>query len=85
MNKPYVLFNLREAKEELLSLIEELESSDDCDPDDLMGSMQHLYSHINIAWNARNSSEEQATKCTEEDFKKWIRFPDDLDVDAFSK
>jgi hypothetical protein len=42
---------------------------------------QHLYHHPNTAWNAREESSERVTACSEEDFDRWRRFPQDLGLE----
>jgi hypothetical protein len=32
--------------------------------------MAHLYHHLNTAWNARESSEERARVCSQEDYEQ---------------
>ena len=76
MNKPYILFNLREALQELQSTISEIEASPDYDYGEYVVAMSHLYHHINTAWNARDASEAEANECSEENFYKWRKFPD---------
>lgn len=76
MNKSYVLFNLREALEELHRTIDEIENSPDYDYGEYTVAMSHLYHHINTAWNARNVSEVEAQECGEANFHKWRQFPD---------
>jgi len=40
--------------------------------------MQHLYHHVNTAWNARDATETQVEKATDDDFNRWSQFPTDL-------
>jgi hypothetical protein len=42
--------------------------------------MSHLYHHVNTAWNARNSTNEESMECSDEDFNRWGRYPSDLEV-----
>ncbi len=81
MNKDYVLFNLREAQEELLSTIRSMETEPDYGEGEFSVAMMHLYHHINTAWNAREATAKQAEDCSEQDFNAWRRFPSDLAVD----
>jgi hypothetical protein len=76
VNRDYVLYNLREAQEELERTIRELEKDSDYDFGEFVVAMSHLYLHINTAWNARDATKSQAEKCSEADFDKWRRFPD---------
>jgi predicted transposase YbfD/YdcC len=78
MNKDYILYNLHEARRQLSETIKELESDEEYDNGSLIVDMQHLYHHINTAWNARNSSGAESQECREEDFYKWRKFPEDI-------
>jgi hypothetical protein len=75
MNRDYVLYHLREAAEELTRTIAEIENKADYDDVEFEAAMQHLYHHVNTAWNAREASEETARECSEKDFHAWRQFP----------
>ncbi|MHC4545354.1 MAG: hypothetical protein ACYSYL_12670 [Planctomycetota bacterium] len=77
MNKDFVLFNLREAAKALQKIIKNIDSQPDYDPGEYIVEMTHLYHHVNTAWNAQNVDQEDAEKCSEEDFFKWRQFPKD--------
>jgi hypothetical protein len=77
MNKNTILSDLREAKEELDSLIAEIENDDEFDFDNYYVSMQHIYHHLNTAWNIRKESEETIKEYTEDNFRRWSQFPKD--------
>ena len=78
MKKKYVLYNLKEAREELDRTISDIQ--EDPDYGDFVVAIQHLYHHINTAWNARDASEDETEQCSQENFKKWSQFPTDLDM-----
>ena len=78
MNKDYILLNLREALEEIEHLVRKLQSDPACGEPDLRIGMVHAYHHMNIAWNARNSTKEQTFERTSEQFESWGRFPEDI-------
>jgi len=80
MARDYILWNLREAAEELSRTISALESDADYTEAELMLAMGHLYHHLNTAWNARHATTARIEACSEEDFKAWSQFPDDLPV-----
>lgn len=82
MNKDYVLYNLKEAREEIETTIREIASEEDYGHGDYSVAMTHLYHHINTAWNARDASEIEAKECSEEDFLAWRQYPKDLDMDC---
>jgi len=75
MNRKLVLFNLKEAKEELDRTIEAIEKDSRYGVAEYMVAMSHLYHHLNTAWNARRSSDRRAKNCSEKDFEDWREFP----------
>lgn len=82
VNRPYVLFHLREAMEQLQETIAALETDQDFGVIEFRGDMEHLYNHLNTAWNARNASDEQCSPLSHEDFVTWRQFPSDIDLSA---
>lgn len=80
MNKEYVLFNLREAVEELQRTITEIETEPDYGEPEFQVAMEHAYHHVNHAWNARNASAEESSECSDANFAKWRAFPRDIDL-----
>ena len=74
----YTLWNLKEAAEELSRIITRLESGTDDGEFDTGVPISHVYHHLNTAWHARAASEEQVEECSEDDFLRWRRFPEDL-------
>jgi len=42
--------------------------------------MEHLYHHINSAWNGREASDTAVKACTQEDFERWRQFPTDIEL-----
>ena len=51
MNREWVLFQLREGQEELNRTIAEIAADPDYDVGEFIVAMQHLYHHLNTAWN----------------------------------
>jgi len=80
MNKDYILFNLREALEQLNDTIISLENNDGYGIEEYEVDIKHLYHHINTAWNAKKATEKQGTECSERNFLKWRNFPQDVDM-----
>ena len=81
MNRDHTLFHLREAAEELQRTIAGMEVSPDYDYGEFWVAMQHLYHHLNTAWNARDESPERVAACSKEDFVRWRQFPQDLGLE----
>ncbi len=73
------LFHLKEAKEELEEIITAIENKSERSFD---VSMQHLYHHVNFAWNTRNVADEEIDQNNPEDFNAWRQFPRDLDMNT---
>jgi hypothetical protein len=82
MNKGYIKYNLEEGQNQLEQIINELNSNSEYDFEDYIEDMTHLYHHINTAWNARSSTQEQSEKCSESDFMKWRVFPNDIEMSS---
>jgi len=80
MNREFVLFNLREAAEEIARTISEIEATPDYGFGEFSVAVQHLYHHVNTAWNAQNASPERAHACSQEDFDAWRQFPRDIEM-----
>lgn len=78
MNKEYILYNLKEAFGELNSIIQEIENDATYEYGDFVIPMQHLYHHLNTAWNSRDSTKDESVECTEVNFEKWRQFPTDI-------
>lgn len=75
MNRNYVLFNLREAMSELERTIRGIETDAAFGHGDFVVAMSHLYHHLNTAWNARESSDDEVRECSQQNFDKWRQFP----------
>jgi len=80
MNKEYILYNLKEALKQLSNTIHDLETDKNYEYGDFRVDMEHLYHHVNTAWNAKNSSEEESRECSESNFQIWRQFPVDIDL-----
>ena len=78
MNARFIASNLKEAEEELRGLITRLESGEQVSFEDYHVAMAHIYHHLNSAWNGRDATDEQWRECTDEDYQKWQKFPQDL-------
>ena len=78
MNREWVLFQLREGQEELNRTIAEIAADPDYDVGEFIVAMQHLYHHLNTAWNSRDETPARVEAAGEDDFYTWRRFPDDI-------
>jgi len=80
MNNQYILFHLREAREQIEQTIAAIQSDPEYDYGDYVVEMSHLYHHVNTDWNARDSNEERVGACSQEDFDKWRKMPGNDDL-----
>ena len=80
LNNDYIKYNLEEAKSEIETILKDLSSDSEYQEGDFWPSIQHLFHHINTAWNARDVSPEEAAKVSQRSFTKWRQFPSDLEM-----
>ena len=80
MNRDHMLFHLREAHEQLVQTIKEVHENRAYDIGEYYVDMQHLYHHLNTAWNGRDAASEQVQNVTDELFQRWSRYPDPEDL-----
>lgn len=78
INKEVLIYQLNEARIELVDIISDLKSNSEFEEYDIFISLQHVYSHLNFAWNARGETLERILEGTDQDFRKWETFPIDL-------
>ena len=70
-----ISYNLEDALEELQKLDKIISSGDLPDEVEFRIAMQHIYHHLNFAWNTRH---EPIANVTKEQFDQWGKFPSDL-------
>ena len=80
MHKDWVLYHLEEAADALQKLISDASSDPEYGEEELAVDMQHLYHHINTAWNARNTVPTDVEPGTDRLFNEWSKFPSDLEM-----
>jgi hypothetical protein len=59
-----------------IDLLKRQEERNPLDEMTLFISFEHAYHHLNFAWNCRRTPEERVWRCADNDFSRWIRFPD---------
>ena len=67
--------NLREAKEEIESILSNISSLEKYDEEEFKVALEHAYHHLNFSWNIRNADEERVIRCSEKDFEEWSKYP----------
>jgi hypothetical protein len=80
LNKASIVFNLEEALEELTSTLDNIKNAENYSNADFRVAMEHLYHHINFAWNTRNMPAKEVGKLDGRKFYKWRRFPPDINL-----
>ena len=78
MNKRLVAFHLSEAVEQLQSMMDEIPRDNEYGYGEFLVEMQHVYYHLNTAWNAKDVSDAVAEPGSDELFNRWGQFPTDL-------
>jgi hypothetical protein len=82
MNRDWVLFHLAEAADALRQAIEEISDTPDYGDPEFAVDMQHIYHHINTAWNSRNSDPSDVEPGSDALFTAWSQLPVDLEMMA---
>ncbi len=77
MEKDYAIFNLTEAKDAIEQLLSEMQSDADYDIGNYQVDMQHIYWHINSAWNGKGFNMTSDT-LTDALYESFIQYPTDL-------
>ncbi len=78
MNLKVVSSNIQEALEELEKIRDKINSKT-INEVEFQVQLQHVYHHLNFAWNVRHQKSERYRNMTDEDFKVWGKYPTDLD------
>lgn len=80
LNREWVLAHLREACESLAETISQIEQDGDYADPEFFIAIQHVYNHLNTAWNSRAVSQKDLDASGSAEFSAWRRFPNDLDL-----
>jgi hypothetical protein len=75
-----ISYNLEDALEELQKLDGLISSGNMPDEIEFQIAMQHIYHHLNFAWNTRHDPIENYTDLTQDQFVKKGWFPEDLEL-----
>ena len=80
MNRSLIQFHLEEALEELVETLDAIKNERIYSDSDFRTGMEHLYHHLNFAWNTRNLSSQYVNDHTDETFYELRKFPLDIDL-----
>ena len=72
--------NIAEAREELEVIEAKIDSDEMLDEVEYQIKMEHVYHHLNFAWNVRNISRDRYVNLTDQDFNKFGKFPEDIEL-----
>jgi len=76
-----IIQDLIDAKEDLGKLETQVHSANYPDDIEFKITMQHIYHHLNFAWNARNILPDEYAHQSQMDFETLGKFPTDLYFD----
>ena len=80
MNYRIVVSNLNQASQALQDTILKIQKQknvldENIIEDEFEINLQHVYHHLNIAWNARHASIQKYTNMKDADFNEWSKYP----------
>jgi len=78
MNRDQVLLHLSEAGYAIAKTIRDLREDPEYGDAEYWVDVQHIYHHLNTAWNSRAASKSQIASATDADFNRWNAFPRDF-------
>jgi len=76
MNTKFIIYNFQEIQEEVEILLHKAGSG--LSHEQFYKSVQHLYHHLNIAWNARSTEPGVVFDLDDPRMDLWKEFPKDL-------
>ena len=79
LNWKIIESNIREAREELEKIEEQIAKSKKPTEIELELSLRHAYHHLNFVWHVRHIETEKYSKLTQSDFIRWGKFPKGFD------
>lgn len=72
------MWNLAEAREQIEQIESRAAGKKKPSEIELQIWMEHVYHHLNFAWNVRHESTEKYSNLSDEDFNKWSEFPAEI-------
>lgn len=82
MNSKFITYNFQEIQEEVEVILRDMKAGGMTE-DKFRKSVQHIYHHLNTAWNGRNAPGDALDVPHSELLKKWEKFPTDMRVDLY--
>jgi hypothetical protein len=84
LNKKIILYNIKEAREQLEE-IEKLFEENNLTEIDLQLKLEHTYHHLNFAWNIRFLTDKRFKELSDNDFNEWSKYPKELEIYKIEK
>ena len=81
INWEIVLSDIADARSDLQYIEHRVKSGHALNEEEFRVTLQHVYHHLNFAWNARHQSTERYANLTDEDFISWGQYPADIDYE----
>ena len=79
MNTKFITYNFQEIQEEVELVLRQMQTGQKgASHEKFYSSVQHIYHHLNIAWNARNSGEDTVFDLDDPRMDEWKEFPTDI-------
>jgi hypothetical protein len=75
-----IVYNLEDALEELQKLDKQIASGNMQDEVEFQIAMQHIYHHLNFAWNTRHESIQNYADMMKEKLNQWGEFPNAFEL-----
>jgi hypothetical protein len=78
INWKTVIGDIAEAREELQNIEKMIDSGHSPTLEDFQTRLEHVYHHLNVAWNARYISTKHYSEMTQEAYDLWSQHPTDI-------
>ncbi len=76
MNRKFITYNFQEIQEEVELVLRQMASG--ASHETFYRSVQHIYHHLNIAWNARDTGTDVVFDLDDPRMDTWKEFPTDI-------
>ena len=78
LNWEIILSNLAEAREQIEEIKKLAKEGKKPSGIELQIKLEHVYHHLNFAWNIRHKSSFNYSKLSNEEFNEWSKFPTEI-------
>ena len=78
LNWEIILSNLAEAREQIEQIEERAKNRKKPAEVELQIMLEHVYHHLNFAWNIRHKTSFNYSTLSDEEFNKWSKYPQEI-------